>query len=59
MKFEILNEGHWSQVKEIYEQGIATGNATFRTVSPSWEEWDSSHVKSSRIVAMENDKVLG
>ena len=59
MKFQELTSKHWPQVKDIYEQGIATGNATFQSASPSWEEWDSSHVKTSRIVLIENDIVLG
>jgi len=59
MKFQELTSKHWAQVKDIYEQGIATGNATFQTASPSWEEWDSSHVKTSRIVVTENNEVLG
>lgn len=50
---------HWAQVADIYEQGIATGNATFQTSAPSWEEWDGAHLKHSRLVAMEGDEVLG
>jgi L-amino acid N-acyltransferase YncA len=53
---ELLPE-HWSQVRDIYEQGIASANATFQTTAPEWEEWDKSHVKSCRLVAIE-DKVL-
>lgn len=50
----------WPQVKSIYEEGIATGNATFQSSAPSWEEWDSSHVKNSRIVAIDEEgKVVG
>jgi phosphinothricin acetyltransferase len=60
MYFRELTNEHWLQVREIYEQGIATGNATFQTSAPTWEEWDSSHVKNSRIVAVDDDnKVLG
>src|SRR5687767_2324705 len=60
MYFRELTNEHWLQVREIYEQGIATGNATFQTSAPTWEEWDSSHVKNSRIVAVDGDnKVLG
>src|SRR5690348_3732581 len=60
MKFRELTYEYWQQVKDIYEQGIATGNATFQTSSPAWDEWDSSHVKNSRIIALnENDEVLG
>lgn len=59
MKFKPLLAGHWPAVKKIYEEGIATGNATFQGLAPSWEEWDSSHVKSSRIVAIINGEVVG
>ncbi|WP_281227909.1 GNAT family N-acetyltransferase [Flavobacterium aquiphilum] len=47
----------WDQVKMIYEKGIATGNATFQTSAPSWEEWDKSHLNNCRIVA-ETDGIL-
>jgi L-amino acid N-acyltransferase YncA len=51
--------GHWAEVKEIYLQGIATGNATFQSTAPCWEEWDNSHVPNCRIVAVEGEQVLG
>lgn len=50
---------HWEAVKTIYEEGIATGNATFQTAAPSWQEWDNAHVKTCRIIATENNEVLG
>lgn len=50
---------HWDAVKTIYEEGIATGNATFQTAAPSWQEWDNAHVKTCRIIAAENNQVLG
>jgi L-amino acid N-acyltransferase YncA len=43
----------WPAVREIYRQGIATGNATFATDVPEWEKWDSSHRKDCRLVALE------
>jgi L-amino acid N-acyltransferase YncA len=43
----------WPAVREIYRQGIATGNATFETDVPEWEKWDSSHRKDCRLVALE------
>src|SRR5437660_5720628 len=33
----------WVEVRRIYLEGIATGNATFETEAPSWEKWDSTH----------------
>ena len=50
---------HWEAVKQIYAEGIATGNATFQSAIPSWEEWNDAHVKNSRLVAIENEIVLG
>jgi len=49
----------WTSVRDIYQQGLATGNANFSSAIPDWEEWDNSHVKSCRLAAIENDLVLG
>jgi len=49
----------WSQVAEIYRQGIETKNATFETQIPDWEKWDSSHVGSCRIVATIQNSIVG
>lgn len=50
---------HWDAVKKIYEEGIATGNATFQDKAPAQEEWDSSHLKSCRLVAVDDEDVIG
>ncbi len=50
---------HWEVVKKIYEEGIATSNATFQTEAPPWEEWDNAHSQKPRLVAMEDDTILG
>ncbi len=50
---------HWEAVKNIYAEGIATGHATFQTSIPIWEEWAHAHVKTCRLVAIENNEVLG
>lgn len=59
MQIETMLPQHWPTVKKIYEEGIATGNATFQTTAPDWEEWDAAHVKNSRLVAIENNEVMG
>ena len=59
MTIEALLPIHWPAVKSIYEQGIATGQATFQTSAPTWEEWNGSHLTHSRLVALENDQVIG
>ncbi len=50
---------HWTQVKEIYEDGIKTDNATFETSAPEWEAWDKAHLQECRLVAIEDTKVIG
>ena len=50
---------HWAAVKTIYESGLATGNASFQTSAPSWEEWDGAHLKHSRLAAIQDGQVRG
>lgn len=50
---------HWPQVISIYEEGIKTCNATFEQIAPGWEDWNDSHLPDSRIVALNDDKVVG
>jgi L-amino acid N-acyltransferase YncA len=59
MIISTLLPDHWPAVKAIYEAGLATGNASFQTITPSWEEWDAAHLKHSRLVALEGKTVLG
>lgn len=56
-----LISAHWPAVCAIYEQGLATGNATFTTTAPSWDEWGRSHLALCRLVAVasSNGVVLG
>jgi len=54
-----LDLSHWPQVREIYQQGIATGLATFETKAPSWERWDQGHLVFGRLVALAPPEVCG
>ena len=49
--FRHLVSEDWKRASEIYAEGIATGNATFEQIIPTWEEWDKSHLKTCRIIA--------
>ena len=49
----------WEAVRSIYLEGVATGQATFETNSPSWEQWDAAHLSSPRLVAISDGAVLG
>ena len=59
MKITNLLPEHWDAVKTIYEEGIATGNATFQTEAPGWDDWNKDHSPKARLVAIENDTILG
>jgi phosphinothricin acetyltransferase len=54
-----LKSTDWPRVREIYEEGIATGHATFETDPPDWESWDEKHLRTCRLVAVEGGEVLG
>jgi phosphinothricin acetyltransferase len=49
----------WPQVRAIYQEGIATGHATFETAAPDWEHWDAGHLPGCRLVARREGKILG
>ena len=59
--FEIseMNPSDWPEVAKIYGQGIASGNATFNTVIPSWTDWDNGHLKLPRLICKAKDIVVG
>ena len=56
-KIETMKSEDWEQVRSIYEEGIATENATFEPVVPDWKKWDSAHVAEPRLVVRVNGQV--
>lgn len=55
-----MTSADWPAVREIYEAGIATGDATYQTEVPQWDAWDAAHLTSCRLVIRdENRTVLG
>ena len=56
---DALHKGDWSEVRAIYLEGIATGQATFETQPPSWEAWDVGHLPQPRLVARQGGHVIG
>ena len=50
---------HWETVRSIYLDGIETGQATFETDAPTWEQWHNAHLPSPRLVADSADGILG
>jgi phosphinothricin acetyltransferase len=59
IRVEPLRPEHWPDARTIYEEGIATGHATFETAPPTWQEWNASHLEAPRLVACEGDRVVG
>lgn len=49
----------WPSVREIYGEGIASGNATFETQIPDWGKWDNAHRQDCRLVLRDGKNVLG
>ena len=56
---EKMKDTDWPIVKSIYEEGIATGDATFEAEAPDWEKWNESHLIDCRFVAKSGNKVVG
>ena len=50
---------HADRVLAIYQAGIDTGLATFETQAPTWERFDTSHLRDHRLVALDGDAVVG
>ena len=56
---EKMVDGDWNSVRNIYLEGIATGNATFETEAPDWDLWNRSHFTHSRLVARNGGSIIG
>lgn len=54
-----MTRADWPQVAAIHREGIATGNATLETATPTWDAWDAAHLDSCRLVARDGERVLG
>jgi phosphinothricin acetyltransferase len=59
MEVRDLRRDDWPEVARIFEEGIATGNATFETEVPAWEAWDAAHLREHRVVAEHEGRVVG
>jgi phosphinothricin acetyltransferase len=55
MEIRDLRPGDWPEVAAIYEDGIRTGNATFETGVPSWEDWDAAHDEHRLIAELDGE----
>lgn len=50
----------WPDVERILAAGIAGGEATFETTTPTWEAFDTGKVPDARLVAVDaDDRAVG
>lgn len=54
-----LGGDSWTDVRRIYSEGIATGQATFETRPREWDEWNAGHLAFGRLIALEHAQVVG
>lgn len=54
-----IEESDYPAVKRIFEEGIATGNATFEKTAPDWEYWNSHKLPYCRLAAVITNEVVG
>ena len=47
-----MSAADWNAVEQIYAEGIATGDATFEQATPTWAQWDGSHLATHRLIAV-------
>lgn len=48
---EPMTDADWPEVRRIYAEGIATGDATLEREAPDWNHFDHSHRHDCRLVA--------
>lgn len=54
-----LTEPDWPQAKQIYQQGIITGDATYETQAPEVEGLKAKFLAEPRLMAEKNSQVIG
>lgn len=54
-----MTPADWHAVEAIYAEGIATGDATFETETPTWAEFDTDRLSEHRLVAVEEGEIVG
>ena len=51
ISIEPMTDADWPVVRHIYQEGIATGDATLEREAPDWDHFDRSHRRDCRLVA--------
>jgi len=59
IEIRVMTAEDWESVNLIYLAGIATGQATFETETPTWTDWNKAHLPAPRLVAVADERVVG
>jgi phosphinothricin acetyltransferase len=59
VQIEPMTSQHATAVLAIYQAGIDTGNATFETQAPAWEQFSAARLPEHRLVAVSAGAVAG
>jgi phosphinothricin acetyltransferase len=51
LTIESMTAADWPDVRRIYAEGIATGDATLEREAPDWAHFDHSHPAECRLIA--------
>ena len=55
---EPLSHDHWPAIRRLYADGIAAGNAAFKTETTARDAWDLGHLSDRRLVTRLDDAVI-
>lgn len=58
VKIRPIEVDDWSEIVEIYFQGIQSNMDTFEYNCPSYEEWDKEHLPFCRLVAEVDSEIV-
>ncbi|MFT5706718.1 MAG: L-amino acid N-acyltransferase YncA [Oceanospirillaceae bacterium] len=58
MDIRRFKESDFERVQDIYQQGIATGNATFQSQRKSWLQWQNSMLENTTLVITQGNTSL-
>jgi Sortase and related acyltransferases len=59
ISFKPMGAEHWPLIKEIYSDGLSTGDASFQQDIPDWEDWNKNHLLHSRILILIDQEIVG
>lgn len=58
LEFREIRQGDWERVRQIYREGLSTGQASFETDAPTWPRWDADHLPTCRIAAVDREVIV-